>query len=529
MRRLERMRLRSLSLRVRMGLVAGTAVALAVLGVSVLSYVGTSSAVLGQIDTSLNNLDAQVQHSGAGPQGTRNDDGQGGSLTGGAGSAPTTGTRPRNGTSLRGLAGIARDCDQGLGINVPGRPFGGPQVFVQLLHPNGTICRATGETSSIPVTTRALRVARSGKGRYVTNQTVGHSDIRVLVHAVPGIGALMLALPLGSADNTLDHTLFLIGLIASAGILAAVVLGFLVARAAVAPITQFTRRTESIAHNVNQLERERLEVTGSDELARLAMTFNETLDALESSIEAQRNLVADASHELRTPIATLRANLQLLRDEQQLPAHERDAIRSDMIEELDELTNLVSDVVELARGVKPSQEPGDVRLEDIISAALERARRRGPELEFTAELEPTVVRGDGERIARAINNLLDNAIKWAPPGSTVEVGVHDGMVTVRDHGPGFHEEDLPFVFDRFHRARDARSKPGSGLGLAIVRQAAESHGGTAEAANAPGGGALMRVSFGTPLTLPDAGEDGDGQNGGEGGDSAETGLAHHPG
>ncbi|HET9719894.1 MAG TPA: sensor histidine kinase, partial [Solirubrobacteraceae bacterium] len=148
-----------------------------------------------------------------------------------------------------------------------------------------------------------------------------------------------------------------------------------------------------------------------------------------------------------------------------------------------------------------SQQPGDVRLEDIVAAALERARRRGPALEFRAQLEPAVVHGDGERIARAVNNLLDNAIKWGPPGSVVEVGLRGGVVTVRDHGPGIRPEDLPFVFDRFHRAGDARSKPGSGLGLAIVRQAAESHGGFVEAGNAPGGGALMRVSFGPPLPV----------------------------
>ena len=111
------------------------------------------------------------------------------------------------------------------------------------------------------------------------------------------------------------------------------------------------------------------------------------------------------------------------------------------------------------------------------------------------------MRGDGERIARAVTNLLDNAMKWSPDGEAVEVELRDGVVGVRDHGPGFHEDDLPFVFDRFHRARDARSKPGSGLGLAIVRQATEAHGGFAEAGNAPGGGALMRISFGRPVAL----------------------------
>jgi two-component system sensor histidine kinase MprB len=176
-----------------------------------------------------------------------------------------------------------------------------------------------------------------------------------------------------------------------------------------------------------------------------------------------------------------------------------------MIEELDELTQLVGDVVELARGSKPSQEPGEVSVDAIVAAAVERARRRAPQLTFAAELEPTLVRGDGARIERAVSNLLDNASKWSPDGGRVEVGLSDGTLTVRDHGPGFHTEDLPFVFDRFHRAKDARAKPGSGLGLAIVRQAAEAHGGFVEANNAPGGGALMRIGFGQsvpPESLP---------------------------
>jgi two-component system sensor histidine kinase MprB len=112
-----------------------------------------------------------------------------------------------------------------------------------------------------------------------------------------------------------------------------------------------------------------------------------------------------------------------------------------------------------------------------------------------------LVSGEADRIARAVANLLDNAAKWSPAGGLVEVELGDGVLTVRDHGPGFHEDDLPFIFDRFHRARDARSKPGSGLGLAIVRQAADAHGGFVQAVNAPDGGALMRISFGPPLEL----------------------------
>jgi two-component system sensor histidine kinase MprB len=120
-------------------------------------------------------------------------------------------------------------------------------------------------------------------------------------------------------------------------------------------------------------------------------------------------------------------------------------------------------------------------------------------LSFQLELEPTLVRGQADRVNRAVSNLLDNALRWSPAEGTVEVVLKDGVLTVRDHGPGFEEPDLPFVFDRFYRAQNARRMPGSGLGLAIVRQAAEASGGFAEAQNAPGGGALLRVSFGAPL------------------------------
>jgi two-component system sensor histidine kinase MprB len=244
-----------------------------------------------------------------------------------------------------------------------------------------------------------------------------------------------------------------------------------------------------------------VQASGRDELARLARTFNGTLDALASSVQSQRNLVADASHELRTPIASIRANLQLLRDESRLSPEDREALRADIIDELDELTALVGDVVELARGSKAGGVLADVQVDRVVQDAVNRARRRAPQLTITAELEPTLVQGEGERIARAVANLIDNARKWSPEGGLIEVGLRDGTLTVRDHGPGFHEADLPFVFDRFHRAKDARSKSGSGLGLAIVRQAAEAHGGFVEATNAPGGGALLKISFGPPVAL----------------------------
>ncbi len=461
-----------MSLRVRMGLAAGVAVAIAVVAVAVSSYAGMRSELLGQIDHALQGL-AQSVH----PPGNHN----GPPGLGGGGPLGQT------------------DCDHGLGLEGGGPGFGGASGLRQFVTSSGQVCPSGGSTQ-LPVDAHVKAVAAAGHGQYYSDVTVSGHRLRMLVTGAPG-GALQVALPLGDVDNALDQQLLLLALISAGGIAFAALLGILVARTALAPIARFTRRTESIAASAERFEYERLEVHGDDELARLARTFNTTLDALERSVQAQRNLVADASHELRTPIASIRANLQLLRDEALLSPEDRAALRADMIEELDELTQLVGDVVELARGSKLSGELGDVRVDRIAADAVDRARRRAPGLTFRASLEPTLVSGDGDRIARAVINLLDNAGKWSPEGGLVEVDLKNGTLTVRDHGPGFQDEDLPFVFDRFHRAKTARAKPGSGLGLAIVRQAAEAHGGFVEASNAPDGGALMRIGFGTPLKI----------------------------
>jgi two-component system sensor histidine kinase MprB len=467
------------SLRVRLGLAAGLAVAIAVIAVAVSSYAGTRSDLRGQIDQSLTD---RAQHALPG-------------RTPGADS----GAPPPGATGFFGGGGLH--------LQPRGGRFGGAQGVVELISATGRVS-GPGGRHPIPVDARMRSLARSGRGRYFTDITVRGAgarrratSLRVLVTGAGSAGAVVVALPLTSVNHTLSDQLILLAIIAAGGIALAALLGVLVARAALAPIARFTRQTEAIAASPERLGTDRLQVDGRDELARLARTFNETLDALEHSVAAQRNLVADASHELRTPIATIRANLQLMRDEEGLPPGEREALRRDVIEELDELTALVSDVVELARGTRPSATAGDVRLDEVVAAAVERTRRRAPELTVCAELAPVLVHGEGDRIARAVANLLDNAVKWSPAGGTIDVTLRDGTLTVRDRGPGFEQADLPFVFDRFHRARTARAKPGSGLGLAIVRQAAEAHGGSVTAANAPGGGALMTIAFGPAQAL----------------------------
>ncbi|HWF24372.1 MAG TPA: HAMP domain-containing sensor histidine kinase [Solirubrobacteraceae bacterium] len=496
-----------MSLRARIGAAAGLAVGIAVVAVAVSAYAGTRSNLLGQIDQSLRNLANQVQGIGAGGQGPgSNGQGHGPAPPGGQSFSPGQGAAGHGSTGSAGSSPLfaptgSGDCDHGFGLDRRSGSLGGPTGFFELVTRQGHTCLASQESKSIPVDARARAIAASGHGQYFTDAQLGSTHLRVLVTGVGSQGALEVALPLTDVDSSLHSLLLLLLVIGAAGIVLAAGLGILVARTALTPIARFTRRTEAVATGADPSQR--LEVVGRDELARLAGTFNTTLDALERSVESQRNLVADASHELRTPIATLRANLQLLRDEARLAPADRDALREDMISELDELTGLVGDVVELARGRQPTAELHDVRVDLVAADLIERTGRRAPGLTFNSTLEPTLVSGEADRIGRAIINLLDNARKWSPPDGVVDVALSAGTLTVRDHGPGFPEEDLAFVFDRFHRAKDARGKPGSGLGLAIVRQAAEAHGGFAEAANAPGGGAVLRVSFGAVLALAD--------------------------
>jgi two-component system, OmpR family, sensor histidine kinase MprB len=215
--------------------------------------------------------------------------------------------------------------------------------------------------------------------------------------------------------------------------------------------------------------------------------------ALEDSSRAQRQLVSDASHELRTPLTSLRTNIEVLARDDELPGKEREELLLDVTDQLTEMTALIAELMELARGDQEPAEAEDVRLDLVVAAAIERTTRNRPGVRFRPHLEESLVRAVPSTIERAVSNLLDNAAKWSPAGGEIEVTVHRGEVTVRDHGPGIDAADAPFVFDRFYRAPNARGMPGSGLGLAIVRQVAESHGGSVTAEAAEGGGTRMRL------------------------------------
>jgi two-component system, OmpR family, sensor histidine kinase MprB len=465
-----------MTLRTRIAATAAVAVALVIVIAAIAIYLGVRSELRGEVDDSLRERAAAI---GRFAEGRLGGEGRPGHLGAGAGRPP---------------ADAPRDGDDRLPMPPP-EPFGGAEGFAQLILPSGHAVRFRGGDEAVPVGSRAREIARSGSRDYLADTTVGETHLRVLTQALPSGGAIQIARPLDEVDRQLDRVLLVLLVVGAAGVGLGAALAAVVARTALAPIGRFTRRTEELAGDPDPSHR--IEPEGEDELGRLARSFNTTLDALERSVEAQRQLVADASHELRTPITSLRANIQTLGQADQLPATERESLRADIVAELDELTDLVADIVELARGGKPGELVDDVRLDEIVEAVAERARARAANgVAIDVSTEPTVVRGEPERIQRAVSNLVDNALKWSPAGGTVEIELAGAGLVVRDDGPGFEQDDLPRVFDRFYRAPGARALSGSGLGLAIVRQAAEAHGGEVEAANSPGGGAVVRVSFG---------------------------------
>jgi two-component system, OmpR family, sensor histidine kinase MprB len=305
--------------------------------------------------------------------------------------------------------------------------------------------------------------------------------------------AVELARPVDEVQQALRGLGITLLVITGAGIVVGAALGWFTSGRALRPITAFTTQTEAVA-DTGDLSR-RLPEAGDDEIGRLARVFNSTLDRLDSSAKAQQRLVSDASHELRTPLASLRANIEVLQQTTTLPPEEHDALLRDVVEQTDELAALVTDIVHAGETVVPVDEAQDVRLDEITEAAIVRVRRLHPGVTVLEDLSPLVVDAVPERLNRLVANLLDNAVKWSPSGEPIEVTLQGGVLTVRDHGPGFSEEDLPHVFERFYRSAEARGKPGSGLGLAIVQQVAQMHGATVTAGNAQGGGAVISVLF----------------------------------
>jgi two-component system sensor histidine kinase MprB len=388
---------------------------------------------------------------------------------------------------------VTRDLSSGeISVALP-RQINEISGYVQALDTSGHVGAAEGP-AVVPVADRDREIAGGG-GSWLRDAQVDGTHVRVLTtqSRVPGV-AVQVAVPLTGVDHQL-HTLAVAFIVLALGGLGlTVVASWGAVRRTMRPVKELTETAERIAETRDLTVR--IGSYGNDELGRLAATFNTMLDELQRSLGAQRQLIMDASHELRTPLASLRTNVEILGDLDRMSPAQRQATLAGIVSQLEELTGLVADVVELARGEAPPNLHDELAFDDLVDTAVDRARRHWPAVHFHCATEPVRVRGVATRLDRAVANMLDNAGKFSPAGSFVDVQLAaDGTLTVADRGPGVPEQSLPFVFDRFYRADEARGLPGSGLGLAIVKQVVDEHGGTISLTNRPGGGAMGTMTL----------------------------------
>ena len=358
-------------------------------------------------------------------------------------------------------------------------------IFVDLS--SFPIARSADNTSTITISNQELRVA-AGDTAHSARTVIGRDGRYRMVAVHAGNGeALVLAQSLESTDAMLERLGLVLLLFGCAGVILAGVAGWAVAHNSLRPVRRLTTAVEDIART-QQLDP--IPVEGNDELARLGNGFNRMLAALDASQRQQRELVADAGHELRTPLTSLRTNLDLLvQADGKLPPEQSQELMADVSAQINEMTTLIGDLVELARERPVGPTTEEVDLAAIVTQAVTRVRRRAPGLEYDVRLEPWWVLGDAAGLERAVTNLLDNAAKWSPAEGVVRVHLSQGTLMVSDAGPGIDAADISRVFDRFYRAATARTMPGSGLGLAIVRAVADRHGGVVRAGTGPDGGA----------------------------------------
>ena len=370
-------------LRRRLSIIAAASVGIAILAASVVCYLVVRNQLRGQIDDSLN---AQMQ-------------------------------------------AVDRNGGEALGP-LPGIPAsaGGPVPYAQIAGPDGQHQNLTGHLV-LPVTATDRRIAAEQRGISWSDADVGSSHLRVLTFPAVYAGnpvALQIARPLNSTDNILASLRLILGLVLLGGVIVAGTLGRFASRRVLKPLQEVERTAQHIAETDDLSDR--IHVHADDEVGRLASRFNQMLDrlqgsrnALDDSVRAQRQLVADASHELRTPVTSLRTNIEILLQTDDLDPKERHAMLTDVVEQSEELASLVNDLIELARGDEPGAETDDVRLDWVAEESLARARRNAPGLRFAATIEPALLDGIPERLGRAINNLLDNASRHSPAGGTIEL------------------------------------------------------------------------------------------------------------
>lgn len=374
-------------------------------------------------------------------------------------------------------------------LRTAGEQFPFRDRFMQVIDSDGDVVRNYTETG-LPVTEEAVDVARGERSSFLyDDETAQGTPVRVRVTSIADGLAVQFGRSLDEVHESLRQLVVTLSAISAGAVGLALLLGRVVASAAVAPVHRLSHAAETVAHTGDLSHH--ISVPGRDELGRLAGSFNTMLDALESSLSRQRQLVADASHELRTPLASVRTNVEVLQRGNGMEPAEREQLLGDVVAQIGELSRLVDDLVELARGEDDDEAFESLRLERVVAEVVDRARRNHPALEFHVTASPCEVRGARRRVDRAVSNLVDNAAKWSPLGGRVDVVVGGGAVVVSDEGPGIDPADVPHVFDRFYRSARARSMPGSGLGLAIVKQVADTHGGTVTVRAARRGGAQV--------------------------------------
>ncbi|WP_240512615.1 HAMP domain-containing sensor histidine kinase [Streptomyces griseoruber] len=403
-------------------------------------------------------------------------------------------------------------------------------VYLQLVKADGTPCVSSDSAGTVKVVgsdKNVIKNANSSKSAidsgFIRNGTdTDGNAVRVLT--VPlvvsqGMGsppqlypdtALLIAVPLKNTQSTLNELALILLLVSGIGVIGAGAAGLAVARAGLRPVDKLTEAVEHVARTEDLGIRIPVKDESDDEIARLSRSFNSMTASLANSRELQQQLIADAGHELRTPLTSLRTNIELLTRSEEtgrpIPAADRKALLASVKAQMTELASLIGDLQELSRSEGQRGERVQVvDLEDTVQAALRRARLRGPELTINAHLEPWFTRAEPAALERAVVNILDNAVKFSPEGGTIDVQLTNGVLTVRDHGPGIPEDELPHVFDRFWRSPSARALPGSGLGLSIVARTVEQAGGQVNLARAHGGGTVATVRLpGAPTAPPEA-------------------------
>ena len=376
-----------------------------------------------------------------------------------------------------------------------------PVDAAQLIYPDGTVESCFTDSPLLPSDAKDLAIATSGDGDldnvHLHTVSVDGTNYRVITVAWFNNGALQSARDLHVVEDILSGMrirLLLAGIFATLG---AWVLGWLIAGRIAKPIRKLSAVASEVATSRDLSIT--VPINGTGEVSDLGRSFSSMMHALSTSLDQQQRLVSDASHELRTPLTALRTNIESLELFDAIPEAERREMIRDIRLEVEELSTLTAELVDLATDqVQSAEQIGTVDLLALTRDVAQRARRRSGRTIDVSDGGGNSIDGFSNQLLRAISNLVDNAIKYSPAGSSIEISVDGGSVRVRDHGPGISDKDLPHIFERFYRSIDARTAPGSGLGLAIVADAVTRHKGTVFAANAPDGGAIVGFDLPEP-------------------------------